>query len=64
MIKLTLSLQIFLLKFHRDLIVPLTFGHAELFTNEIQTEYLQWCKTEEGKQYLKGGAKYKEILEK
>ena len=23
-------------------------------------EYIEWCKTDEGKQYLKGGSKYKE----
>lgn len=35
------------------------FGHTELFTEEMQQEYLKWCQTEEGKQYLKGGSKYK-----
>ena len=35
------------------------FGHTELFTEEMQKEYIAWCKTDEGKQYLKGGSKYK-----
>lgn len=35
-------------------------GHVELFTEEMQKEYLEWCKTDEGKQYLKGGSKYKD----
>ena len=30
------------------------------FTEEIENEYLTWCKTDEGKQYLKGGSKYVE----
>ena len=32
------------------------FGHVELFTEEMQKEYIAWCQTEEGKSYLKGGA--------
>jgi hypothetical protein len=39
------------------------FGHVELFTEEMQKEYLSWCQTEDGKQYLKGGSKYKEEQE-
>ena len=35
-------------------------GHVELFTEEMNEEYIKWCQTEEGKQYLKGGSKYKE----
>jgi hypothetical protein len=37
------------------------FGHTELFTAEMQKEYLEWCKTDDGRQYLKGGAKYKDM---
>jgi hypothetical protein len=36
------------------------FGHTELLTDEMVKDYLEWCKTDEGKQYLKGGSKYKE----
>lgn len=60
MVRLTQSLQHWLWINHRDIIVPLTFGHLELFTEEMQAEYIEWCQTEEGKQYLKGGSKYKE----
>ena len=34
------------------------FGHTELFTEEMQKEYIEWCKTDEGKQFLEGGSKY------
>ena len=32
----------------------------ELFTDEMQKDYLEWCKTEEGKSYLVGGSNYRE----
>ena len=60
MVKLTQSLQQWLWKYHRDKIVPIMFGHLEVFTEEMQKEYLEWCLTDEGKQYLEGGSKYKE----
>lgn len=64
MVKFTLSMDVFLIKKHPDLYWPLSFGHLEMFTDEIEAEYLEWCKTEDGKQYLEGGAKYKEIMKK
>lgn len=60
MIKLTQSLHQWLWINHRKLIPLLMFGHTELFTEEMAKEYIEWCKTEEGRQYLKGGSKYKE----
>lgn len=60
MTRLTCSLENFLMKYHRDLFVPISFGHTELLTEEIYNEYLEWCKTEEGMSYLEGGANYKE----
>lgn len=57
MIILTQSLLHFLEEFHRDLIIPLGMGHIELFTPEVAQEYLEWCATDDGKQYLQGGAK-------
>lgn len=60
MVKLTQSLEHWLWINHRDLIPLLMFGHVELFTKEMQQEYLAWCQTEEGKKYLKGGSEYKE----
>jgi hypothetical protein len=60
MIRLTQSLAEFLWRFHRDILSPLLFGHVELYTEEIEQEYYAWLQTEEGKQYLVGGGKYKE----
>lgn len=60
MVKLTQSLEAWLIKNHPDLIPLIMFGHVELFTEEMKREYIEWCKTEEGKQYLVGGSKYKE----
>lgn len=60
MVKLTQSLEAWLIKNHAELIPLIMFGHVELFTEEMKREYIEWCKTEEGKQYLVGGSKYKE----
>ena len=55
MVKLTKSLQHWLFKNHPDLISSIMFGHVELFTEEMQKKYVKWCKTEDGKRYMKGG---------
>lgn len=60
MVKLTQSLQQYLFVNHRDIIVPVLFGHTELITDEIWNAYIEWCKTEDGKQYLEGGSEYEE----
>ncbi len=60
MIKLTQSLEHWLFENHRDIIGLIMLGHTELFTAEMQEAYIEWCKTDEGKQYLKGGSKYEE----
>lgn len=60
MITLTQSLEHWLFENHREKLPLILLGHIEEFTAEMQKEYLEWCKTEEGKQYLKGGSKYKE----
>ena len=60
MVKLTQSLEVWLATYHRDLYVLITFGHIEVFTAELQQEYLEWCLTDEGRRYLKGGDKYDE----
>lgn len=60
MTRLTQSLAMFLMLYHRDLYCPITFGHAELLTDEIQREYYEWLHTEEGRSYLKGGSNYDE----
>lgn len=58
MVKLTQSLKQWLWMNHRQLLPLIMFGHLELFTEEMQQEYLAWCCTDEGRQYLKGGSKH------
>ena len=60
MVRMTQSLQHWLWLNHKELIPLIMFGHTELFTEEMQKEYLEWCQTEEGKKYLKGGSEYRE----
>ncbi len=60
MVRLTQSLEHWLWENHRDIIHLILLGHTELFTEEMQKEYIEWCKTDEGRQYLKGGSKYTE----
>ena len=60
MVKLTQSLAHWLWENHREIMPLIMLGHTELFTAEMQETYIEWCKTDEGKQYLKGGSKYKE----
>jgi hypothetical protein len=60
MVQLTQSLEQWLWINHKDLIPLIMLGHTELFTEDMQKAYLEWCKTDEGRQYLKGGSKYKE----
>ena len=60
MVKLTQSLQQWLWVNHRDIIGLIMMGHTELMTDEMWEEYIEWCNTEEGRSYLKGGSNYKE----
>ena len=60
MVKLTQSLQQWLWVNHRDKVGLIMLGHTELMTDEMWSEYIEWCKTEEGQSYLKGGSNYKE----
>ena len=60
MVVLTKSFRQWLWENHRDIIGLVMFGHTELVTEDMYREYLEWCKTEEGKQYLKGGSNYNE----
>lgn len=55
---LTQSMEQWLWEYHRDKITLIMFGHIEEFTEEMAREYVEWCKTEEGRQYLVGGSKY------
>lgn len=60
MVRLTESLKQWLARNHPDLLFLIGFGHIELFTDEMKEQYLEWCGTDEGRQYLIGGAKYKD----
>lgn len=60
MVKLTQSLRQWLFRNHPGTLPLIMFGHVELFTDEMYREYVEWLQTEDGKQYLKGGSKYKE----
>lgn len=60
MVKLTQSMQQWLWVNHRDIIGLIMLGHTELVTDEMWEEYIEWCNTEEGQSYLKGGSNYKE----
>lgn len=60
MVKLTQSLRQWLWVNHRDIIGLILMGHTELMTDEMWEEYIEWCKTEEGQSYLKGGSNYVE----
>ncbi len=60
MVRLTQSLSEWLFRNHKDKIALIMLGHTELLTDEMYEEYLEWCQTEEGKKYLKGGSEYKE----
>ena len=60
MIRFTQSLAHWLIENHKDKMVLIALGHVELFTPEMEREYIEWCKTDDGRQYLKGGSKYDE----
>ncbi len=60
MIKLTQSFAHWLYENYPDIYTLVLFGHIELVTPAMAKAYIAWCKTEEGKQYLKGGSKYAE----
>lgn len=60
MVKLTQSLSQYLFENHKEKLPLIMMGHIELFDDEMQKDYFAWCKTEYGKQYLKGGSKYKD----
>ena len=60
MVRLTCSMKHWLWENHRDIIGLIMFGHLELFTEDMKKEYLEWCATDEGRRYLKGGDMYEE----
>lgn len=58
--RMTQSFSAWCLKFHPELYSLLIFGHGELLTKDMYQHYLAWVRTDEGKQYLEGGSKYRE----
>ena len=58
MVTMTQSMEHWLFENHKDKFALIMFGHLELLTETMQKEYLEWCQTDDGKQYLKGGSKY------
>ena len=60
MVQLTQSLSHWLWENHKDKVALIIFGHTELFTEDMQQDYIKWCNTDEGKKWLKGGEHYKE----
>ena len=60
MVYMTQSLSHWLTVNHPDILPFVMFGHLELITHDMYQEYLNWCATPEGKEYLEGGSKYKE----
>lgn len=58
MVKMTASMEHWLITNEPEIFPLIGFGHLELFTDEMKERYLQWCATEEGKSYLKGGTNY------
>lgn len=60
MVKLTQSLSHFMITNYPEKYSLLMFGHVEEMTEAIWNEYIEWCKTDEGRSYLKGGSNYRE----
>lgn len=60
MISMTPSAKKFFFDRYPEEASLIMFGHTEVLTEEMVREYLEWCKTEEGRSYLKGGENYKE----
>ena len=58
MIRFTQSFNHWLFENHKDIYALVLLGHTELITEEMWNKYIEWCKTDDGKQYLKGGSKY------
>lgn len=55
MIKMTQSLEHWLFKYHRDKFTLIMLGHIEVFTDEMQKDYIEWCKTYDVRQVNRNG---------
>ena len=63
MTRMTQSFRKWLFTYYKEIFALVVFGHTELVTEEMWKEYIEWCQTDEGKKYLKGGSEYKEEKE-
>ena len=61
MVKMTASFEYWLWVNHQDKFGLVLLGHIELITQEMWDAYIEWCQTDEGKEYLEGGSKYKAV---
>lgn len=52
MVTFTKSFGQWIFRFHKDIAVLLMFGHTELLTDELWKEYIEWCQSDEGRQFL------------
>lgn len=52
MVTMTKSFSVWCFTYHKELYSLLMFGHTELLTRGLWEEYIEWCKTGEGMQYL------------
>ena len=59
-VKLTASLEHFLLVRYPKEFATISLGHIEDFTDEMQKDYIKWVQTDEGRSYLEGGENYHE----
>lgn len=59
-VRLTASLEHWLLTNEPKAFVLIGFGHIECMTDDMKERYYQWLQTDEAKEYLKGGSKYHE----
>jgi hypothetical protein len=60
MVRMTQSFSHWLLSNYPEKYSLILFGHLELLTEEMKTEYAEWVVTDEGSSYLKGGKNYKD----
>ena len=52
MIGIPKSMSMWLLLNYKELYIPISFGHFELFTEEMKKEFLEWIETDEGLNYF------------
>ena len=61
MVKMTASFEHWLWVNHQNKFGLIMLGHIELITQKMWDAYIEWCQTDEGKEYLEGGSKYRKV---